>query len=86
MSRAERIRDTLTKAFQPLALTVEDQSHQHAGHAGMRPEGETHYRVELVAETFRGKGRVEAHRLVNAALRSEFDTGLHALALTAKAP
>jgi BolA protein len=39
-----------------------------------------------VAEGFRGKNRVERHRLVNAALGSEFAGGLHALAIEAKAP
>ena len=64
-----------------------DESHLHKGHAGHRPEGETHFRVRIAAEAFRGvSSRVEAHRLVNAALADEFARGLHALAIEAKAP
>ena len=50
------------------------------------PEGETHFRVKIAADAFRGVSRVEAHRLVNAALADEFAAGLHALAIEAKAP
>ena len=45
-----------------------------------------HYQLNLVAEAFRGKPRVETHRMVNAALADEFAGGLHALAIEAKAP
>jgi BolA protein len=45
MTMQDTIRDKLTQAFQPLALTVDDDSHRHAGHAGARPGGETHFRV-----------------------------------------
>ena len=63
-----------------------DESDLHKGHAGHRPEGETHFRVRIVAEAFRDRSRVETHRLVNAALKQEFDRGVHALAIEAKAP
>lgn len=86
MNRAERITAALRQAFEPADLLVEDESSRHFGHAGARPEGETHYRVSVVAEAFRGKGRVERHRLVNATLAPEFAAGLHALALELRAP
>src|SRR2546429_8634421 len=85
MNAADRIRGRLTEAFSPSALQVIDESDRHKGHAGARPEGETHFRVRIVAQAFRGKSRVEAHRLVNAALGEEFARGLHALAIEAKA-
>src|SRR4051794_23493908 len=68
MNATDRIRGRLTEAFSPTELQVIDESDQHKGHAGVGPEGETHFRVRIVAEAFQGKGRVEAHRLVNAAL------------------
>jgi BolA protein len=85
-SRVERIRKTLESAFSPLALTIEDESVRHAGHAGARPGGETHIRVQMASAAFAGLSRVARQRMVNAALQREFDTGLHALALELKAP
>ena len=63
-----------------------DDSAKHAGHAGARAEGQTHYSVLLVSDRFAGLSRVDRHRLVNAALAPEFAAGLHALALTLKTP
>lgn len=68
-----------------MKLEVVDESHLHKGHAGHRPEGDTHFRVRIAADAFRGKTRVEMHRMVNAAMKDEFDRGLHALAIEAKA-
>jgi BolA protein len=76
----------LRKAFTPVSLRVEDESHQHAGHAGHRPGGETHFRLYIVADAFRGKSRLERHRMINAALASELSGGVHALAIHAAAP
>lgn len=58
-----------------------DESHLHAGHAGARPEGETHFHVRIRAAALDGLSRVERHRAVNSVLKPEFDTGLHALSL-----
>jgi stress-induced morphogen len=85
-NRLARIEAALRDHFAPTILRVEDDSAKHAGHAGARPGGETHYSVLLVSDRFRGVGRVERHRLVNGALTAEFGAGLHALALTLKAP
>ena len=76
----------LTEAFNPESLRVVDESHQHAGHAGHRPGGETHFRVYIVAEAFRGKSRIERHRMINATLFDELAGGVHALAIHAAAP
>lgn len=86
MGRADRIRTELTKRFSPLSLEIVDESHLHAGHAGARPEGETHFRVTITAETFDGVGRVDRQRMINTALAEEFDSGLHALSIRALAP
>lgn len=56
----------------------------HAGHAGERPGGETHYHLVMHADGFEGLSRVARQRLVYDALREEFDTGLHALSLDLK--
>ena len=80
------ITEKLTAAFAPESLRVVDESHQHQGHAGHRPGGETHFRVYIVAEAFRGKSRIERHRMINAALDRELAGGVHALAIHAAAP
>lgn len=67
-------------------FVLEDESSRHAGHAGARPGGETHYRLIMAAAAFDGLSRVARQRLVYAALREEFDTGLHALSLDLKTP
>lgn len=85
-NRADRIRATLTTGFAPLRLEVVDDSHRHAGHAGAAPGGQTHYSVLLVSEAFSGMNRVARSRAVHAALDAEFTNGLHALALTLRAP
>ena len=86
MRVADIMTEKLTAAFAPASLRVMDESHQHAGHAGHRPGGETHYRIYIVAEAFRGKSRIERHRLINQILAGELAAGVHALAIHASAP
>ena len=86
MRTSDLITEKLTEAFAPQSLRVLDESHQHAGHAGHRPGGETHFRVYIVADAFAGKTRIERHRMVNAALAAELAGGVHALAIHASAP
>ena len=81
-----QIEEKLERLFAPESLRVFDESHLHAGHAGHRPEGETHFRVYMVAAAFAGKSRVERHRLVNEALAEELAGPVHALALHPSAP
>ncbi len=86
MKVAASIRRKLEEAFQPSQLVVEDESHRHAGHAGARPEGETHFRVTMVAPAFAGVGRVDRARRVHEVLADELKGPVHALALGLKAP
>jgi BolA family transcriptional regulator, general stress-responsive regulator len=85
-SRADRIRTILAETFSPAEIVVQDDSHQHAGHAGARPGGQTHYTVQLVTPVFEGLSRVARSRAVHAALEPEFGTGLHALSLRLLTP
>jgi BolA protein len=82
----ERIVARLKEALDPVSLDVVDESDRHAGHAGARAGGGTHYRVRVVSARFDRQSRIERHRLVYGALAAEFADGLHALALVAKAP
>ncbi len=83
---ADVMTEKLTAAFAPESLRVVDESHQHEGHAGHRPGGQTHYRVYIVSEAFRGKSRIDRHRMVNQTLAQELAGGVHALAIHAAAP
>ena len=80
-----RIEARLREAFAPAHLEVINESHLHAGHAGHDGTGESHYRVRIRAEAFRGASRVETHRRVNRALAEELRT-VHALAIDARPP
>lgn len=88
MGMAERIRANLTAALAPSRLELVDESAHHAGHAAMKglPAGETHFRLLVVADRFRGLSRVQRQRLVHKTLEAELADGIHALAITALAP
>ncbi|ALN73146.1 MULTISPECIES: BolA/IbaG family iron-sulfur metabolism protein [unclassified Aureimonas] len=45
-----------------------------------------HYAAEVVAESFRGKSRVQQHQMVYQALQGNMGGVLHALALQTSAP
>lgn len=82
----EAIREQLEATFAPVRLELIDDSARHAGHAGARPEGESHFRVTIVAEAFAGKSRIERHRMVFGALDDLLRTDIHALSVAALTP
>lgn len=82
----ERMFHALESAFSPLQLRITDDSSKHAGHAGARPQGNSHFTVTIVSEQFKEMNRVARHRAVYAVLAPFFEDGLHALAIDAKAP
>jgi len=81
-----RIEDKLKAALAPAQLQIIDDSASHAGHAGARPGGESHFTVDIVSEAFAGKSRIARHRLVNQALSEELAGPVHALVIRARAP
>lgn len=83
---ADSIRAKLTLSLQPSRLEIEDESHRHAGHAGARPEGESHFNVTIVSPAFAGQSRVARQRMVYAALAAELRGDVHALALKTLTP
>jgi len=86
MRVASAIEQKLNAALKPERLEVIDESHKHAGHAGARPGGESHFRVEITSAAFTGKSRVERQRMVYDALAEEMASDIHALALSTRAP
>jgi BolA protein len=85
MERAHWIDTTLRQAFAPQHLVVEDESAQHAGHAGAAAGG-GHFRVLIVSDSFRGQDAVTRHRAVYAALGTAMKAAIHALTLRALTP
>jgi BolA family transcriptional regulator, general stress-responsive regulator len=81
---ASEIEAALREQLQPDELTVTDDSHLHAGHAGAR-EGR-HFSVRIVSGRFAGAPRLKRHRLVYDALHFLIPRGIHALAIDARAP
>jgi len=86
MTLRARITRKLGEAFAPLSLDVIDESDRHVGHSGHRPGGETHFRIHIVSEAFRGKPRLARHRMIYDALADELKDGVHALAIDAAVP
>lgn len=90
-SMAMRIREKLHTALAPVSLEVIDDSPKHAGHAQSRSgkaaqAGESHFTVKVVSEVFKGKSRIDRHRMINTLLSAEIAESVHALAIEAKAP
>ena len=81
MATADTIAQKLKDALSPQHIEVEDVSHHHAGHAGWREGGGTHFTVTIKAASFAGKSRVQQHRLVNSILANELAGDIHALEL-----
>ena len=72
--------------LEPQRLELVDESARHLGHAGARPEGESHFRLRIVAEAFAGRSRLERQRMVYVALGDLLRTDVHALSITALSP
>ncbi len=83
--REERLRAKLMARFAPVQLVIEDESHHHAGHAGAAG-GQSHYRIRIVSEAFRGLSPVARHRLVYEAVEDMLKSDIHALAIEALPP
>ena len=76
----------LREAFAPARLAVVDDSQRHHGHAGAHPDGESHFRVEMVSAAFAGLSRAERQRRVHRVLAEELAGRVHALSLRLLAP
>jgi BolA protein len=82
----EAIQQKLTSTFAPTRLEIEDDSARHHGHAGARPEGESHFNVVIESQAFAGAPKVARQRMVYRALAVELAGPLHALSVKALAP
>lgn len=82
----EAIVAKLSAKFVPTTLEVIDESARHQGHAGSRADGETHFRIRIVADSLSGKSRLEQHRAIMEALSDELRDRIHALAIEVRTP
>lgn len=82
----EEIERRLIAGLQPSELEIVDESARHAGHAGARPGGQSHFRLRIVSAAFAGMTRVERQRRVYAVLGDLMTSDIHAMAMTALTP
>lgn len=82
---ADEIRRRLG-ALRPVRLELTDESARHAGHAGARPGGNTHWQLLIVSPEFTGKATLARHRMIYDAIGDLMDNPIHALAITSRAP
>ncbi len=83
MNRIEKnILRKLEKELNPTLIEIKDESHLHANHNPSAKEGGTHFKIKIISKKFKGKSRIEKHRIVNDLLENEFKKGLHALTLS----
>jgi len=73
-------------ALKPSVLELQDESGQHAGHAGARASGGSHWQLTIVSDAFRGRNPVARHRMVYEALGDLMERDIHALRIDARAP
>lgn len=84
-TRVAMIRERLTTALAPTELNIQDDSAQHAGHAGARGGG-GHFSVRIVSREFSGRSLVQRHRMVYDALGDAMRQDIHALSIQAQTP
>lgn len=84
MSVKETIEAKLNDQIKPEQMEVIDESHKHAGHAGARPEGETHFHINMTASALNGQNRVNRQRMIYKILADELAGPVHALSLNLK--
>ena len=82
MSVQQEIEQQLQQRFAPEFLEVANESHMHS----VPPASETHFRVVLVSAGFEGRRQVARHQQVYAALASQLEGPVHALALHTYSP
>jgi BolA family transcriptional regulator, general stress-responsive regulator len=83
---AREMIERLTASLEPTRLDLADQSHQHIGHAGHDPRGESHFALVIESPLFAGLNRVARQRKVYAALGELMHERVHALTIKALAP
>ena len=82
MSIIDEIRTRLA-ILEPISIEIQDDSAQHAGHAGNTGGG--HFTLFIVSSQFCEKSQIIRHRLVYQALADLMPSRIHALSIHASA-
>jgi BolA protein len=82
MSLKRSIEQKIGERLQPIHLEVINESHRHS----VPPNSETHFKVVVVADAFRGQRLVQRHQSINGLLADELAGGLHALSMETLTP
>jgi stress-induced morphogen len=77
MKLQESIETKLKSDLAPVQMEILNESHLHSSGLG----GESHFKVLVVSEQFRGLSRVRRQQKVYALLAQELKIGVHALSL-----
>jgi BolA protein len=73
----------LKQSLNPSFLNIIDESDRHKGHAGNTGGG--HFIVEIGSDLFKGKSKIECHRMVYQALEHLIQSKqIHALSIQIK--
>ena len=84
-AQIETLREKLLGDLPGAHIQIEDDSWQHAGHAGATG-GNMHLTITEVSEKFRGVSLIDQHRMVQQILKNEIGTLIHALILKTHTP
>lgn len=77
MMNMKNLIETRLQSLQPQFLEVINESYKHNV-----PEGsESHFKVTIVSDEFKGKTLLARHRMINAILTDELARSIHALVL-----
>ena len=83
MTLVEEITSRL-QSLTPSILQIEDESAQHAGHAGN--DGGGHFKVKITSSHFFEKSQIMRHRIIYQTLADLIPSKIHALSIHALAP
>mmetsp|Transcript_37190 Transcript_37190/g.43421 ORF Transcript_37190/g.43421 Transcript_37190/m.43421 type:complete len:118 (+) Transcript_37190:10-363(+) len=79
-SMKKSIEGKLVSLFAPTYLDIINESYMHS----VPKDSETHFKVIIVSDYFKGLSILEKHRKVQECLSEELKTGVHALSIVAK--
>lgn len=81
MSRLEKIEQKLS-VLKPQYLEIIDNSSDHNNHIGSPKTGESHFTINIYADSISSEELIKQHKIIKNLLRTEFTNGLHALSIT----
>lgn len=84
MSRISEIKKLLSQKLNLSFIELEDFSASHASHSQNKGGDETHLKLTIKKDDFKGLSRIEIHKKINSVVTDEFEKGLHALTIEIK--